>query len=814
MDRFRQDLIVALRRLRSSPGFTAAAIVTLALGIGANTAIFTAVNAVVFRSLPVERPEELFAVNALTFKSELPVLSFPNYRDVRDRSTAVLAGLAAYRVDPINFSRAAADNSRCWGYLVTGNYFDMLGVKAARGRVLRPEDDVNRGGHPVAVLSHAFWQRRFGGDPGAVGSRIKLNGLDYTVIGIAPEPFIGTELVYTPDIWVPMAMEPQIEPGNNDLDERRDFNYFVTGRLKHGVTMPQAEAALNSVAGQLANEYPEANQGLKIRLSPPGLFGNFLRGAIRTFAAVLMIVSGLVLLIACVNLASLMLARASDRRKDTAVRLAIGASRGHLIRQLLTESLVLSLAGGAAGLLLAEWLVDLFCAWRPPVDVPIIPALHVDLRVMLFAAAASILTGVLFGLAPALQAGRVALAPALKNEVVAERLRRFQMRDVLIAAQVALSVLLLAGSVLVVRSLQRALSVPLGFEPRQAALVEFDLGLQGYDETHGRDFQRRLIDRVKTLPGIQSVALVDSLALTLNWNNSGIIVEGKPVPRASEITLAAMYRVTPGYFRTAQTRMISGRDFDAADKRGARRVAIVNETFVRMFLPGENPIGKRFRHDPKEGEWRQIIGVVEDGKYRSLAEAPMPAVFQPIEQAWNSSTNLLARSPLPEQQVTAMLRRAVMELDPTITIGISGGWTGQLGLVLLPARVAAAVLGSFGLLALVLAATGVYGVTAYAVSRRTREIGIRMALGARPLEVVRVVLAHTALLTGIGGAIGLALALAGGRLFTPILYGIGATDPLSYLAAVGIMTMIAFAACWVPVRRAIAVDPVRALRSE
>ena len=814
MDRLRQDLTLALRRLRSSPGFTLAAIVTLALGIGANTAIFTAVNAVVFQTLPVEHPEELFTVNSLAFKTEFPVLSFPNYRDARDRSRNFLAGLAAYRVDPIHFSRGSGDNSRCWGYLVTGNYFDMLGVKAARGRVLHPEDDVNRGAHPVAVISYAFWQKRFNSDAQAVGSHVKLNGLDYTVVGVAPEPFKGTEVVYTPDIWVPMAMEPQIEPGQKDLDERKNFNYFVTGRLGRGVTMPQAEAALNAIANQLAREYPDANQGLRIRLSPPGLFGNFLRGTIHTFAAVLMTVAGLVLLLACVNLASLLLARAADRRKDTAIRLALGAGRGHLIRQLLTESLVLSAAGGVAGLLLAQWLVDLFCAWRPPIDVPVIPALHVDPSVMLFTAAVAVVTGILFGLAPAWQSTNPALAPALKNEAVAERLRRFQMRDILISAQVALSVLLLIGSVLVMRSLQHALSVPLGFEPRHAALVEFDLGLQGYDEARGREFQRRVLERVRALPGIESATLIDSLPLTLNWNNSGIIVEGKPVPRASEITLAAMHSVAPGYFKTAGTRMITGRSFDDNDKPGARRVAVVNETFVRMFLPGENPIGKRFRHDPKEGEWREIVGVVEDGKYRSLGEAPMPAVFQPIAQAWNSDTNLLARSMLPEQQVTAMLRRAVMDLDSTIAIAASGSWTGQLSLVLLPARVAAIVLGAFGLLAIVLAATGVYGVTAYAVARRTREIGIRVALGANPREVVKVVLAHTAVLVGAGAAIGVGLSLAGGRLFGPILYGISATDPASYALAIGIMALFAFAACWFPARRAVSVDPVTALRTE
>jgi predicted permease len=397
---------------------------------------------------------------------------------------------------------------------------------------------------------------------------------------------------------------------------------------------------------------------------------------------------------------------------------------------------------------------------------------------------------------------------------VAERLRRFQLRDALVSAQVALSVLLLVGSVLVVRSLQRALTVPLGFEPRHVALVSFDLGLQGYDEARGREFQRRVLERVRAMPGIEVAALIDSRPLSLNWNNSGIILEGKPVPRASDTTLAAMHRVTPDYFRTARTQLVAGRLFDDNDKQGTRRVAIVNQAFARMLLPDENPIGKRFRHDPKKGEWREIVGVVEDGKYRSLSEAPMPAVFQPIAQAWNGDTSLIARSPLPEEQVASMLRRAVMEADATITIAASGSWTGQLGLALLPAKVAATVLGSFGLLAIVLAATGVYGVTAYAVSRRTREIGIRMALGARSGEVVRVVLARTSVLAGTGAAIGVALALAGSSLFAPVLYGVPAGDPVSYALAIGIMGAVALAACWIPARRATAVDPVTALRTE
>jgi predicted permease len=813
MNRLKQDLVVALRRLRSSPGFTIAAIVTLALGIGANTTIFTAVNTVVFRSLPVDHPEQLFSVNTKTYKTEFPVQSFPNYRDTRDRSTNVAAGLASYRIDAINFSRGGGDNSLAWGYLVTGNYFDLLGVGPQRGRLLHPSDDVTRNGHPVAVMTDAFWKRRFGGDPNAVGSRVKLNGLDYTIVGIAPPQFSGTEMVYTPDIFVPMAMEPQIEPGNNDLDVRDNDNYFVVGRLKPGVTMPRAQAAFDSIANDLARDYPNQDAGMKLRLSPAGLFGEFLRGTIHTFAGVLMTVAGLVLLIACVNLASLLIARASDRRKDTAIRLALGASRSDLIRQLLTESIVLSLGGGAAGFLLAFWLASLFAAWRPPIDIPIIPALRIDLRVMLFTAVVSVFTGILFGLAPALQSARAQLAPALKNEAVAERLRRFQMRDVLIATQVAMSVLLLVGSVLVVRSLQNALTVPLGFDPRHVALVTYDLQLQGYDETRARQFQKRLLDNVRSMPGIETAALIDSLPLTLQWNNSGVLIEGKPIPRASDVPLAARHRVSVDYFRTAHTRLIAGRVFDQNDRRGGSRVAIVNEAFVRQLLPGENPVGRRFEHGTN-GPWREIIGVVENGKYRSLSESPMPAVFEPMEQDYSPNNNLIARSSLPEEQVTGMLRRAVMELDSSITLATQGSWTGQLGLALFPARIAAIVLGAFGVLAIALAATGVYGVTAYAVARRTREIGIRMALGAKPAEVIRVVLSHTALLVVTGGAIGVALALATGRFFGQILYGVLATDPLTYGVAISIMATVAFAACWLPARRAIAVDPVTALRTE
>lgn len=526
-----------------------------------------------------------------------------------------------------------------------------------------------------------------------------------------------------------------------------------------------------------------------------------------------MVVAGMVLLIACVNLASLLLARAADRRKDTAIRLALGASRGQLMRQLLTESVVLSILGGGAGVLLASWLTNLVNGWTPPIDVPVIPHVVMDFRVLLFAAAVSIVTGLIFGLAPALQSTGAVLAGAMRNDAPSEKLRRVSLRDLLVTAQVALSVVLLIGSVLVVRSLQHALSLRLGFEPNHAAVVSFDTGLQGYDEARTREFQRRLLDKVRSIPGIESAGMIDGLPLTLNISNSTIFLEGKPEPRAGDAPMANMYAITPGYLRAMQTKLVAGRDLDARDTKDSPPAVLVNEAFARQLLPGEDPIGKRFRHG-KEGKWKQIVGVVEDGKYRSLGESPSPTVFEGIEQFWRSNITLVARSPLTEAETTRQLRRAVAELDPSLTIYDAGSVTSSLALALFPARLVAVVLASFGLLAVVLAATGVYGIMAYAVSRRTREIGIRMALGAAPAQVLRVVLLRTAILLGAGTAIGLAMALAGGQFFAQVLYGVSARDPFTYACAIGLMAAVALVACWVPARRAIKVDPLTALRTE
>jgi predicted permease len=808
----RHNLTFAFRRLRLSPGFTAAAIVTLALGIGANTTIFSLVNAVVFRPFGVQRQNELVSFNMHASKDEFPTLSYPDYKDYRDRNT-VLSGLAMYRTIPMNMSRTGNGNVRLWGYEVSGNYFDMLGVPAISGRVLHAGDDVKRGGHPVAVISYSCWRARFGGAPDIAGQSVKIGGLDYTIVGVTPAAFTGTELIFTPEIFVPLAMAEQIEQAKW-LDDRANENALVVGRLKPGISLKSAEAAINTIAIDLGRKYPKEDAGISIVLSPPGMAGNFLRGAITGFSAVLMVVAGMVLLIACVNLASLLLARATDRRKETAIRLALGASRGQLLWQLLTESFLLSAAGGTAGVLLAYWLVDLVNAWRPPVDVPVVPYVVMDTRVLLFAALISLVTTLLFGLAPALQSTRASLAGAIKNEAPSEKLRRLNLRDILVATQVALSVVLLVGSILVVRSLQRALSVNLGFTPQHAAVLSYDFAAQGYDEQRGRQFQRRLLDKLRSTPGIEAAGVIDGLPLTLNISNSPVFLEGQPEPRAGDVPSANMYFITPGYLQAMRTRLIAGRDLDQRDTKDAPLVAVVNEAFVRQLIRGGDPIGKRFRHKTAD-KWIQIAGVVEDGKYRSLGEATSPTVFEPMEQSWiPGQRTLVARSPLAEAETARLLRRAVGELDPSLTVFDDGSLTSALGLALFPAKLVAVVLASFGLLAVVLAATGVYGIMAYAVARRTREIGIRMALGAAPAEVARVVLTRTAMLLAAGITIGFMLAFAAGRFFGQILYGISAHDPLTYLCAIALMAAVAFVACWVPARRAIKLDPLAALRME
>lgn len=813
------DLRSGLRRLRQSPGFTFAAILTLALGIGANASIFSVINAILFRQLPVTRGSELVTLNeTIGGGPALPLIAYPNYVDFRDRSGSVLTDVAAIGFLPASVGQKG-NSQRIWGNTVSGNYFELLGVKPLAGRLLQPEDDKVRGGNPVVVLSYLGWQKRFGGDASIIGSKIQVNGRDYTVLGVTPKGFSGTELFFSPEIFFPSTMTPVLNPGDDSLDRRDRRNTFALGRLKPGVTMAQAEAAINGIGLQLGREYPKENGGIKMSLTPPRLAGAFLRGATIAFAAAMFGVSCLVLLVACTNLASLLLARSSDKRRETAIRLALGASRGVLIRQLLVENLIVSTLGGIGGAILASWIMSALAAWHPPIDIPIIVNAPVDTRVFFFALLISAVTALLFGLLPAFQSTKTDLIPALKNEPSNQRFRYWHLRDYMVAAQVCLSVLLLFCSVLVVRSLQRSLDAPIGFDPHGLATASFDLQMQGYDEARGREFERLLLERVRQIPGVESAALVDPIPLTINFRTSPIYVEGKPIPATAKDTPEAYtYPISSRYFTTMRTRLIAGREFDDRDRQGAKRVAIVNTAFAAKLLDagdnlGSSPLGRRFSITA-HGELLEVVGVAETGKYYNLRERPEPAYWTPFKADYSSKATLVARSTMSPETVVLALRGVVRELDPSVALFATGSVDDQLAFAFFPARIAATMLGVFGILALILAATGIYGVMAYSVSRRTREIGIRMAIGATQAEVLTSVARRAATLIGSGLILGLALALVAGQFLERILYGVKPTDPLSLAIVLGLMLTIGAAATFLPARRAARIDPMQALRQE
>jgi predicted permease len=809
-----QDLRYGARMLLKRPGLTVIAVVTLALGIGANTAIFSLVNTVLLRPLPVDRPEQLVSLNSVspTGENSIPTLSYPNYRDYRDRNE-VLAGTLCYRFAPISLSNNGV-NERMWSYLVSGNYFDVLGVRPALGRFFTQEDDKAPGAHPVAVITYNCWQKRFGGSADAVGQSMIVNGRSFSIIGVAQQGFYGSEISYVPEMWFPMMMLEQIEPGNNYLENRDAANFFVQGRLKPGVTTPQAEGALKAIAAQLAREYPNENENKTIELSPPGLFGAFMRGPILGFAGVLMAVVGLVLLLACTNLANLLLARATERRKEIAIRLAIGASRRRLVRQLLTESVLLATCGGVLGLGLAYWLVDAMVGLKPPLDIPLSTELHIDYRVLLFTAAVSVLTGVVFGLLPALQATNPDLVPALKDETAISGYRRSWLRSGLVVFQVSLSLLLLICAGLVLRGLQRAQLLNPGFVPQHAIEMSFDPNLQGYDGPRSKTFKRQLLERVRALPGVEYAGVSNFVPLSMNINNNSIFVEGAPQERGANIPQAMTSGASPGFISALGADLLQGRDFVEQDGERKQREAVINETFARRFWPGQSALGKRFSLEATAGPWVEVVGVMRDGKYFSLSEDPAPFVFLNLRPENGSYLTLVVRTASEPQSVIGALRSEFQQLDANLPVYNVKTMTEHMALPLFPARVAAMLLGSFGVLALILAAIGIFGVMSYAVSQRTREIGIRMALGANASGILKLVVGHGLKLIVLGMGIGLAGAFAGTRLMSALLYGVSATDSVTFVVIALLLTGVALLACYLPARRATKVDPMTALRCE
>ncbi len=821
METLLKDLRFAFRTLKKTPLVTAAALVSLALGIGANTTIFTLVNAVFLRGLPIEEPDRVVALFTTEEKQQagplgnvMPV-SRPNYVDLRDE-TDVFSQLVDVAFVPADLAAAGGEPEQIFGMQVAGGYFEMLGVKAFHGRLLGPQDDETVGGHPVVVLSHRFWLRRFGGDKALVGQTITLNRLPFTVVGIAPPGFEGTFTLGQTDFWAPMAMVDTFWTVFREyFDDRRALFMFVYGRLAAGVTLEQARAQVATVGQGLAQTYPDVNENRAFTIRPlsettinPGQRDNFVRAG-----GLMMTVVGLILLIACVNVANLLLGKAVARRREIAIRMSLGAPRGRIVRQLLTESLVLGLGAGMLGLVFAYWARSALWAMRPPFLQQSGLDLSLDAPVLAFTLGVALLTGVLFGLFPALRASRPGLTEDLKDATEGGLARTFNFKNLLVTGQVALSLVALIGSGVFLRSLGEATRIDLGFEPEQLAMLSFDLSRQGYDADRGEQFLNRVVERTSSVPGIESASLATIVPLGGGGFMRTVYVEGRGTEAENNGILTPANVVGPGFFKTAGIELRRGRDFTTADRAGSQTVAIINQAMAERFWPGEDPIGRRYSYHGEEEVW-EVVGVVETAKYLNVGEDPQAQAYVPRLQDYNPAITLLVRADGDPAQALETVRREVQSLDETLPITNPQTLATAVGQALWAPRMAAILLGVMGALALLLASIGSYGVMAYSVSARRHEIGIRMAMGASGADVLKLVLGQGMTLVVAGLVLGLGVAVIAGRAVAPLLYGVSPTDAVTFAATSAVLAAVALVATLIPARRASTVDPVNVLRRE
>ena len=821
MDNLIQDFRYALRLLRKSPGFTLVALLTLALGIGANTTIFTVVNAVLLRPLPVEDPERLVAVlgtdvkNSTAQQQFLPMSNL-NYQDLRDQND-MLSGMAAFTGTGVSLS-GGGNPEQLNATLASYNYFQVLGVHALVGNTFDPEQAKKQGGYPVAVLSYGLWQRRFGGDHGIVGKSITLNQQPFTVIGVAPKSFQGIFVGPGPDLWIPDAEHDQVLTGLNKqwFMERRPLVMFAFGRLKPGVTLEQAQANLQTIATQLSQEYPNDNAGRNVRLLPlaqttvgPNGRDLFVKAGI-----LLMTVVGLVLLIACANLANLLLARGADRRRELAVRMSLGATKGRLVTLMLSESFLLAVIGGGAGLAVASGFRTALLAFRPPFLKPENIDLSMDSRVLLFTLGVALLTAFAFGMLPAWQAIRFSVNETLKEGGGRSGSAggRHKLRSALVVVEVVLSMIALVGSGLFLSSLHNAEQIDPGFETKNMLVMNFDLGAQNYKEEQGQEFYRRLMERLRAMPQVKDASVAAQAPLAGGFART-VFPEGVDQNDRRNGILTSVNQVDTEYFKTTGTPILHGRGFLETDRDGAPLVAVVNQAFADKFFPNQDALGKRFRC---WGEtWiLEIVGVATTAKINTLGEDPTPAFYLPMLQHYSPDVTLHVRTAGDPMAALPTVRAAVQELDRQLPLTQVQTISQLLDQALWAARFGASLLLIFGLLALGLAAIGIYGVMSYNVQQRKQELGIRMALGAQKRDVMRLVLGQGLWLAGGGAVAGLALAFFMARGISALLFGVHALDPATFLGVPLLLIGVALVACYIPARRATRVDPIVALRYE
>jgi predicted permease len=817
METLLNDIRYGARGLIKRPAFTLVAVITLAIGIGANTTIFSVVNGLLLRApAGVVQPSRLVDLHATESNgSSFHSFSYPDYQYYRDQN-GVLSGLTAYTAMPLSMN-AGGQPERIFGMTVSGNYFDVLGTRPAQGRFFLSEEDQTPGSHPVVVIGYGTWQQRFAADPSLVGKTIALNGHPFTVVGIAPEGFKGTWAGLQPDVWVPLMMQNQLRSGS-DVMSRGARGLEMVGRIKEGVSLSQAQAAMGMLAKQLAAAYPETNEGLGIDLRPSSTVPGQYRGPVIGFMAILMFIVGLVLLIACANVGAMTLARASSRSKEIAIRQAVGASRARIVKQLLIESVFLFLLGGAAGVFIAMWATKLLLNFKFSSDVPISLDLGVDLRVLLFTLGVSLVAGLLFGLAPALQASRADVLDALNNET-SYGSHRSRIRNIFVVGQIAVSLVLLVTAGLFLRSLQNATTIDLGFNPEGVETVTFDLRTQGYSEAKGREFYRQLMERVTALPGVRAASLARMVPLNGSNMKTGVNVSGKELSPNERLPAVGLNVVDDRYFETLQMPLLLGRTFNQSDKMGAPRVAIVNETLARQFFSNADvsaALGQSLSFETtSEADRIQIVGIVKDAKYETVGEDPQPFVYRPFQQSYSGELTLhIRREGVDAGSLLAAVRRETASLDKDVPLLNVMTLNEQIGFSLLPLRVAASIAGSLGALGMLLAALGVFGVVNYSVLQRTREIGIRMSLGAQRRDVLRLIVAQGLWLAVIGVLIGSALAAALTHSLSSLLYGVSALEPVTFIGVAVLLMAMALLASYIPARRATKVDPLVALRYE
>ena len=824
MSQFLQDLKYGARLLVKAPGFTVVAALSLALGIGANTTIFTLVNAVLLNPLPVEDPSQLVSVWTTDERNQNSGFGFlqtspMNFKDIRDKNE-VFSGLAAHTGLPLSITGGTGDPQQVFGEIVTGNYLTVLGAKPLLGRGFLPDEDQVPGAKLVCILGYGEWQKRFGGDTGIVGRTISLNGQPFTVVGVMPKGFKGTNAIGAPALWVPYMTYPVTTNGFFleliKPDGRRGLVFNVTGRLKPGISVRQAEANVKTIARQLADAYPNDNQGRGVTLVPlaqatinPGFRSNIVIAG-----GLLMTIVGLVLLIACANVANLLLARAAVRQKEIAVRLSLGATRPQLVRQLLTEGTLLALLGGGAGLLLAYWAQGVLWSFRPPfLNVDAIDT-HPDGRVLVFTIAVAFATGILFGLAPALQASRPDLAVELKEKTSAPTAGRgpFSLRNVLVAGQIALSLVALIGAGLFLRSLQNAQGISPGFDVDHLAVLSFDLGAQGYTAERGKQFQQRVLERVASIPGVQSATLGSTVPLFAGGFARTVFLEGQDASDRRAGKLVQITVASAHYLETLGIPLMRGRTLSDRDQPNTPSAVVVNETMAKRFWPDQDAIGKRFKFFGQDN-FQQVVGVAKDSKYNFIGEDPTPYIYQATTQVYQPGLSLFVRAGNPTA-VLGTVRGEVQQLDRNLPLQNVFTLSDIFGQSLWAPRMGAWLLAIFAGLSLVLAVIGIYGVMAYSVSQRTRELGIRMALGASRNDVVRLVVGQGLRLTLAGVLIGLGVSFAVSRLVVSLLFNVSPTDIVTFSVVPAVLALAAIGATYLPALRATRIDPLLALRYE